>query len=649
MIFEQPRSIHLLSLPLWAVHGVNALELARFNPDPERLQHLVRAWRSRYRNIYFVHTYSTDLCGLFLQRVEEHSFGSFEWERAYGRPPRGPEFKSLRFTISRVVLPEELQVPALPEVDVGGSDDVQVSGFYDKEGGGDHTYRWTGSCASIYVPGARPGRHRRPHRLRGTPAGVEARGGAREPGAHAARELHRGAGLRGAPARGAARACRIPSPSCASTSKGWRPANTEPGSDDVRDLGVMVDRVRMAPPRTRGLTMTGIAPKRSLVVVPDLQRARERRPPHRRAPGPGQPRRRLGGRRRQPGRHRGRGAGRDGPPPRPGGAPGPQEKGGRGAAVLAGFRKALADPRGYAYVFEMDADFSHHPREIPKFLEKLETHDMVIGSRYVEGGGTSEWGVSRPLLSWLANKYIKLVAGHPGARHHQRLSRLPPRGAGGDRLRPHQDRGVRGARRDGVPGLGQRLPPRRGADPFQEPRARRVQAQRAGDLHGGPELRPPPGPVRVPAAAQAGARPGPRRSERAHGDVLVPAVPRGRGRAVHRVHRPRGRRPRPPRGRRAPPPSRSAAAGGRAGLLPSLPLRAARPLEPLGLRAEPPPRRERARGRVSARAAGRPRPAADGGRPPARDALRRGARALGRAQRRAGGRPRAQPTAFRWW
>ena len=157
VIFEQPRSIHLLSLPLWAIHGVNALELARFNPDPDRLQHLVRAWRGRYRNIYFVHTYSTDLCGLFLQRVEEHSFGGFEWERAYGRPPRRPEFKSLRFTISRVVLPEELQVPALPEVDVGGSDDVQVSGFYDKEGGGDHTYRWTGSCASIFVPAARPG------------------------------------------------------------------------------------------------------------------------------------------------------------------------------------------------------------------------------------------------------------------------------------------------------------------------------------------------------------------------------------------------------------------------------------------------------------------------------------------------------------
>jgi hypothetical protein len=246
VIFEQPRSIHLLSLPLWAIHGVNALELARFNPDPDRLQHLVRAWRPRYRNIYFVHTYSTDLCGLFLQRVEEESFGGFEWERAYGRPPRGPEFKSLRFTISRVVLPEELQVPALPEVDVGGSDDVQVSGFHDKEGGGDHTYRWTGSCASLFVPGVRPG----------DVLSIVASAGRRP----AERPAVVRVGLGGVPLGTftagpdwATHAFRVPADFAAALPvlrldvAGWRPANTENGSSDVRDLGVMIDRVRMAP------------------------------------------------------------------------------------------------------------------------------------------------------------------------------------------------------------------------------------------------------------------------------------------------------------------------------------------------------------------------------------------------------------------
>jgi dolichol-phosphate mannosyltransferase len=88
-------------------------------------------------------------------------------------------------------------------------------------------------------------------------------------------------------------------------------------------------------------------------------------------------------------------------------------KGGRGAAVIAAFRKGLLNPKGYRVLFEMDADFSHHPRELPKFLEKLETCDMVIGSRYVVGGGSSEWGFWRPILSWLANKYIALVAGIP--------------------------------------------------------------------------------------------------------------------------------------------------------------------------------------------------------------------------------------------
>lgn len=244
VIFEQPRSIHLLSLPLWAVHGVNALELARFNPDPERLQELVNAWRGRYAGIYFVHTYSTDLCGLFLQRVQERDFGTFEWERGLGRPPRGPEFHALHFRISRVVPPEDLQVPALPEVDIGGSDDFQVSGFFDKEGGGAHTYRWTGSCASVYLPGARPGATltvtaaalQRPAdkpatvsvRLNGRPLGnVHMEGGFRDYTFTLPEPLPPGPPI-----------LRLDVPA-------WRPANVLPGSDDVRDLGVMVDRIRV--------------------------------------------------------------------------------------------------------------------------------------------------------------------------------------------------------------------------------------------------------------------------------------------------------------------------------------------------------------------------------------------------------------------
>jgi hypothetical protein len=242
VIFEQPRSIHLISLPLWAVHGVDALELARFNPDPDRLDHLVRAWRAPGRNIYFVHTYSTDLCGLFLQRVEELSFGTFEWERALGRPPRGRQPRSLRFRISRVVPPEDLQVPALAEVDIGGSDDFQVSGFFDKEGGGPHTFRWTGSCASVYLPGARPGDTvritasalRRPVT---SPADVKATFAGVPVGAfRVGDDWAQYAVTLPAPLPPGSPLLRLDVPA-------WRPANVLPGSDDVRDLGVMVDRI----------------------------------------------------------------------------------------------------------------------------------------------------------------------------------------------------------------------------------------------------------------------------------------------------------------------------------------------------------------------------------------------------------------------
>jgi dolichol-phosphate mannosyltransferase len=89
------------------------------------------------------------------------------------------------------------------------------------------------------------------------------------------------------------------------------------------------------------------------------------------------------------------------------------EKLGRGAAVIAAFKRALADPRRYDYLLEMDADFSHHPDAIPSLVDALSDYDMVIGSRYIAGGGSSEWGMLRPALSWLANKYVSAVAGVP--------------------------------------------------------------------------------------------------------------------------------------------------------------------------------------------------------------------------------------------
>jgi len=85
---------------------------------------------------------------------------------------------------------------------------------------------------------------------------------------------------------------------------------------------------------------------------------------------------------------------------------------GLGTAYLTGFRWALE--RGYAYVFEMDADFSHDPAHLPQFLEAIRNADVVLGSRYLEGRVTVvNWPISRLLLSYGANIYARLITGLP--------------------------------------------------------------------------------------------------------------------------------------------------------------------------------------------------------------------------------------------
>lgn len=82
-------------------------------------------------------------------------------------------------------------------------------------------------------------------------------------------------------------------------------------------------------------------------------------------------------------------------------------KQGLGTAYKAGFREAL--DRGYEAIAQMDADFSHPPDVLPKLFEALETYDGCIGSRYVPGGGTRNWGVHRKLLSAYANHFARFV------------------------------------------------------------------------------------------------------------------------------------------------------------------------------------------------------------------------------------------------
>jgi dolichol-phosphate mannosyltransferase len=86
------------------------------------------------------------------------------------------------------------------------------------------------------------------------------------------------------------------------------------------------------------------------------------------------------------------------------------KKEGLGRAYLAAFTWALARP--YAYVVEMDADWSHPPRYLPELLNRAEAGaDLVLGSRYVPGGGTVNWGFLRRFISRGGSLYARMVLG----------------------------------------------------------------------------------------------------------------------------------------------------------------------------------------------------------------------------------------------
>lgn len=86
---------------------------------------------------------------------------------------------------------------------------------------------------------------------------------------------------------------------------------------------------------------------------------------------------------------------------------------GLGSAYRDGFRFAL--DHGAEHIFEMDADFSHDPDAIGRFLEAIQDADIVLGSRYIPGGRVENWPFSRWLLSYSANLYSRFVTGLPVA------------------------------------------------------------------------------------------------------------------------------------------------------------------------------------------------------------------------------------------
>ena len=82
---------------------------------------------------------------------------------------------------------------------------------------------------------------------------------------------------------------------------------------------------------------------------------------------------------------------------------------GLGTAYLTGFKYALE--KSFDYIFEMDADFSHDPKEIVNFLNEIKNYDLVLGSRYISGVNVVNWPMRRLILSYSANIYTKIITG----------------------------------------------------------------------------------------------------------------------------------------------------------------------------------------------------------------------------------------------
>ena len=88
-----------------------------------------------------------------------------------------------------------------------------------------------------------------------------------------------------------------------------------------------------------------------------------------------------------------------------------KEKAGLGTAYIHGFKWCLQ--KQYEYIFEMDADFSHNPKDLVRLYKECikENVDVVIGSRYVKGVNVVNWPIGRVILSYSASKYVRLITG----------------------------------------------------------------------------------------------------------------------------------------------------------------------------------------------------------------------------------------------
>jgi 4-amino-4-deoxy-L-arabinose transferase-like glycosyltransferase len=248
VLFPAQEGLHLLELPLGEMHGKNVLEFYSLKPPRDLLEHALDQWRDVYSDVFFVTNYKISLSGLFTRHVADFGFPTEKYEYTYRRPPRRAEPFHLRFTLSKAVDLDELaeRVPQLPHLDVGGSDDLQVAWFHEKELEEDGTtYRWSQRVSSVFLPATSRDTGELVLRMAGPKEDVvplipvEVRVDGRlvatvTPGRDYdlyTLELPRARGEGDAAAYSILTLSTVP----------WRPSNVVDGAADVRELGVRLD------------------------------------------------------------------------------------------------------------------------------------------------------------------------------------------------------------------------------------------------------------------------------------------------------------------------------------------------------------------------------------------------------------------------
>ena len=250
VIFPRREGLHMLELPLAELEGKHVLEFYSLKPPRDRLEDLLVQWRDEYRDVYFVTNYKVSLSGLFTRHVKDFWFATEKYEYAYTRPPSAAEAFHLRFTLSKAVDLDDLaeRVPKLPDLDVGGSDDLQVAWFHEKELDEEGTsYRWSQRTSSIFLPAVGQGTKTLLVRLAG-PREDEAP-------LHSVELAIEGHSLGSLTPGREFETYELEIPPELSTraeatyailtlgTETWRPSNSIPDATDVRELGVRVDSI----------------------------------------------------------------------------------------------------------------------------------------------------------------------------------------------------------------------------------------------------------------------------------------------------------------------------------------------------------------------------------------------------------------------